>query len=164
MYATQVYPYVILWSQVDVPPGAVILRAKRRISLNNRERLKLTNSRISQAIRENRRNPVSVVGSWVWWKNVDLVSQRCVRTTCFSFHHASLDHLKNYFGRLCHDDSYLRPTDVLIEGDVEVPEITQRQVWNALTKLKRTARGPVNIPFWNWKDHTELLTPVITQV
>ena len=53
---------------------------------------------------------------------------------------------------------------MLIEGDVEVPEITQRQVWNALTKLKRTVRGPVNIPFWNWKDHTELLTPVITEV
>lgn len=125
-----------------------------------RERLKLTNSRISQAISENRRNPVSVMGSWVWWKNVDLVSQRRVRTTCVNFNHASLDHLKNYFGRLCHDDSYLRPTDVLIEGDLEVPEITQRQ----LTKLKRTATGPVNIPFWNWKDHTELLTPVITQV
>ena len=164
MYATQVYPYVILWSQVDVPPCAVVLRAKTRISLNNRERLKLTNSRISSAVSENRRNPVSVMGSWVWWKNVDLVSQRRVRTTCVNFNHASLDHLKNYFGRLCHDDSYLRPTDVLIEGDVEVPEITQRQVWNALTKLKRTTTGPVNIPFWNWKDPTELLTPVITQV
>ena len=53
---------------------------------------------------------------------------------------------------------------MLIKGHVEVPEITQRQVWNALTKLKRTATGPVNIPFWNWKDHTELLTPVITEV
>ena len=83
----------------------------------------------------------------------------------------------DYFGRLYHDDSYLRPTDVLIEGDVEcgcgdvliegdveVSEITQRQVWNTPTNFKRTATGPDNIPFWIWKDHAELLTPEITQV
>jgi len=58
----------------------------------------------------------------------------------------------------------VRPTDVLIEGDFEVPEMTERQVWNALTKLKRTAAGPDNIPYWIWKDHAELLTPVITRV
>ena len=33
-----------------------------------------------------------------------------------------------------------------------------------LLKLKRTAIGPDNIPFWIWKDLAELLTPVITQV
>ena len=140
-----------------------ILRAKTRISLNNRDRLKLADSRISQDIR-NRTNPASVMGSRVWWKKVDIVSQRRATTTCVNFDHDSLDHLKDNFGRLCHDDSYVRPTDVLIEGDVEVPEITQRQLWNALTKLKRTATGPDNILFWIWKDHAELLTPVITQV
>ena len=31
---------------------------------------------------------------------------------------------------------------MLTEGDIEVPEITKRQVWNTLTKLKRTATGP----------------------
>ena len=40
-----------------------MLRAKTRILLNNGERLKLTNSRISQVISENRRNPVSLMGS-----------------------------------------------------------------------------------------------------
>ena len=129
-----------------------------------RDRLKLEDSRISQDISGNRRNPASVMGSRVWWKNVDIVSQRRPRTTCVNFDHASLDHLNDYFGRLCHDDSYERPTDVLIEGDVEVPEITQRQVWNARTKLKRTATGPDIILFWIWKDLAELLTPVITQV
>ena len=96
------------------------------------------------------------MGSRVWWKKVDIVSQRRATTTCVNFDHDSLDHLKDNFGRLCHDDSYVRPTDVLIEGDVEVPEITQRQLWNALTKLKRTTTGPDNILFWIWKDHAEL--------
>ena len=39
------------------------LRSKMRISLNNKDRLKLANSRISQVICENRRNPASVMGS-----------------------------------------------------------------------------------------------------
>ena len=65
-----------------------------------------------------------------WWKNV---SQRRAKTTCVTFDRASLDHLSDYFGRMCHDDSYVRPPDVLIEGGVEVPEITERQVWNTLS-------------------------------
>ena len=56
------------------------------------------------------------------------------------------------------------PTDVLIEGDMDVPEIIQRQIWNTLSKLKRIATGPDNIPFWIWKDHAKLFTPVITQL
>ena len=116
-----------------------MLRAKMRTSLNNRDRLKLANSRISQVISENRRNPASLMGSREWWKTVDLVSQRRAKTIGVNFDHASLDHLNDYFWRLCYDDSYVRPTDVLIEGDVEVPQITEREVWNALTKLKRTA-------------------------
>ena len=70
-----------------------MLRAKTRISLNNRDRLKLMNSRISQVISENRRNPARVMGSQDWWKNVDLVSQRLTRATCVNLDHASLDHL-----------------------------------------------------------------------
>ena len=35
------------------------------------------------------------------------------------------NHYNVYFGRLCIDDSYVRPTDVIIKGDVEVPEITE---------------------------------------
>lgn len=50
-----------------------------------------------------------------------------------------------------------RPTD-------ESSHRPQKQVWNALSKLKRTATGPDNIPFCIWKDHAELSTPVITQV
>ena len=54
------------------------------------------------------------MGNREWWNNVDLASQRPAKTTIVNFDHASLDHLNDYFGRLCHDDSYLRATDVLI--------------------------------------------------
>ena len=45
---------------------------------------------------------------------------------CINLDHASLDYLNDYFGHLYHDDSYVTCTNVLIEGDVEVPEITER--------------------------------------
>ena len=51
-----------------------------------------------------------------------------------------------------------------ISLEVSVPEITERQVWNAPTKLKRTATGPDDTSFWIWKDCAELLTTVLTQV
>ena len=51
-----------------------------------------------------------------------------------------------------------------ISLEVSVPEITERQVWSAPTKLKRTATGPDDTSFWIWKDCAELLTTVLTQV
>ena len=96
------------------PLERYMVRANTRISLNNTDRLKLANSRISQVISGNRTNPASVMGNREWWNNVDLASQRPAKTTIVNFDHASLDHLNDYFGRLCHDDSYLRATDVLI--------------------------------------------------
>ena len=49
-----------------------MLRAKSRISCNNVERHKVFNSRISEVISANHKNPRLVIGSREWWKNVDL--------------------------------------------------------------------------------------------
>ena len=57
---------------------------------------------------------------------------------------------------------FRKPVQISLE--VSVPEITERQVWNAPTKLKRTATGPDDTSFWIWKDCAELLTTVLTQV
>ena len=58
------------------------------------------------------------MGNRKWWENVDLVSQRRAKTTSWTIWMTSL-------GYPCHDDTYVRPTDVLIEGDIEVPDITE---------------------------------------
>ena len=62
------------------------------------------------------------------------------------------------------DSDSLNDLNVVIAPDVEIPQITERQVWNILAKLKRTATGPDEIPYWFWADHAELLTPVITHI
>ena len=140
-----------------------MLRAKSRISCNSVERHKVINSRISEVISANRKNPRLVIGSREWWNNVDLVSQRR-NSTYVSLDSDSLNDLNDFFALLCSDDSYVPPSDVVIAPDVEIPQITERQVWNILAKLKRTATGPDEIPYWFWADHAELLTPVITHI
>ena len=97
-----------------------MLRAKSRISCYNVERHKVINSRISEVISANRKNPRLVIGSREWWKNVDLVSQRR-NSTYVNLDSDSLNDLNDFFALLCSDDSYVPPSDVVIAPDVEVP-------------------------------------------
>jgi len=49
-------------------------------------------------------------------------------------------------------------------GHQMIPEITERQAWNSLQQIRKTAKGPDGIPYTVWKDHAELLAPVIIMV
>ena len=62
------------------------------------------------------------------------------------------------------DDVYERPADVVVPEHVTIPEISERQIWENLRKLKRTATGPDEIPSWIWREHAELLTSVIAHI
>ena len=48
--------------------------------------------------------------------------------------------------------------------DVNVPEIAEIQVWNNLKHLKKTGTGPDLIPYWIWKEHAEIMTPIIHKI
>ncbi len=74
-----------------------LFRAKSIIPLNNEERLRLINTRISEAISENRRNPRVMIGSRKWWENVDSISQRR-NSPQISLDPDSLDRLNDHFG------------------------------------------------------------------
>ena len=47
---------------------------------------------------------------------------------------------------------------------VQVPEISERQVWNSLQHLEDTATGPYLILFWVWRDHAEIFTSLIRKI
>ena len=94
---------------------------------------------------------------------MDLVSQRR-NSTYINLDSDSLNDLNDFCALLCSDDSYVPPSDVVIAPDVEIPEITQRQDWNILAKLKKIATGPNEIPQWFWADHAKLLTRIITHI
>lgn len=69
---------------------------------------------------------------------------------------SSLVDLKDYFGKLCSDDTYIEPTPVTISSEVKIPVISEQQAWNLLSALKRTATVPDQIPYWVCKEHVQI--------
>ena len=111
-----------------------MFRVKSRISLNNEERLRFINNRISEVISENRRNPRIMIGSQRWWENVDSISQR--RNSSHS-----LDRLNDHFAQICYDDNYIPPSDVTIGQGVEIPKMSENYVRNILSRIKLGIQG-----------------------
>ena len=141
-----------------------LLRQKSRISTGSADRIKAINKRISEIICENRGNFSAAIGTSDWWKRVDDISQRRRPGAVLSLDHDSLRELNNYFAELCTDDVYTAPTPLEIGEEVEIPTVSERVVWNTLQRIKKTATGPDAIPYTFWKDHAELVTPVVTWV
>ena len=42
--------------------------------------------------------------------------------------------LNDYFHELCTDLNYIAPVDVVVESEIDVPEIPERLVWNTFVK------------------------------
>ena len=142
-----------------------LIKAKSRVSPLNLVRLRDINKRISDIISENKINYMTAPkGSRAWWKGVDTLSQWRNPFCRVTLDNSCLVDLNDYFAKLCVDDTYTEPTAVAIRSTVEIPEISERQVWNSLRALKRTATGPDHIPYWVWKDHSEIFTPIVTKI
>ena len=141
-----------------------LLRQKSCISTGSVERVKAINKRISEIICKNRRNFPAAIGTRDWWKRVDDISQRRQPGAFLSLDHDFLRELNNCFAELCTDDVYTAPTPLEIGEEVEIPIVSERAVWNILQRIKKTATGPDAIPYTVWKDHAELVTPVVTWV
>ena len=141
-----------------------MLRNKSRISVLRTDQHQELSRRVSEVIGENRRMLLEgKTGSREWWKNVDLISQRR-RSTNVSLDKETAQDLNDFFGELCTDGDYVEPALLEIGPEVEVPEISERYVWNTLSSLKKTATGPDQIPYWVWKDQAEIFTPIITRL
>ena len=72
--------------------------------------------------------------------------------------------MNDYFNKLCADLNYTAPVDVVIASEIEVSEIPERLVWKSLGNIKQTTTGPDSIPFWVWKEHAEILTPILGHI
>ena len=56
---------------------------------------------------------------------------------------------------------------MVVGSEIEVPEIPERLVWKSISNITRTATGPDGpdgIPFWVWKEHAEILTPILSNI
>ncbi|XP_044179146.1 uncharacterized protein LOC122960758 [Acropora millepora] len=141
-----------------------MLRNKSRISVLRIDQHQELSMRVSEVIGENRMRLLEgKTGSREWWKNVDLISQRR-QSTNVSLDRETAQDLNDFFGELCTAGDYVEPALLEIGPEVEVPEISERYVWNTLSSLKKTATGPDQIPYWVWKDQAEIFTPIITRL
>ncbi len=116
-----------------------VLKTKQRIPSHRYEKLKVINERISQVIFQNRRNFKDLMGSRNWWKNVDNKSRRSSSSPRVTLNKTSLTRLNQFFSELFHDDNYVEPTPLSVDGNVDIPEVTEMQVWNTLRRIKKTA-------------------------
>ena len=90
--------------------------------------------------------------------NRRILSQRRCSSAKVTLDMQSLVELNDYFAELCWDSAYKQPTPA------QVPEISERQVWNCLQHLEETATGPYLILFWVWRDHAEIFKPLIRKI
>ena len=146
------------------PLVKTLLKKKSRRSCNNKEQLATINRRISELICENRTHFAAPVGSGGWWKTVDDITQRRTHSNSVVLDNTFANQLTDYFHELCTDQNYIAPVDVVVGSQNEAPETPERLVWKSLSNIKRTATGSDGIPFWVWKEHAEILTPILSRI
>ena len=71
--------------------------------------------------------------------------------------------LNYYFGDLCNDENYVKAVPLKENPETHPPpELQEFDVMMALSKIKKTATGPDQLPFWVWRDNCTTLAPVVT--
>ena len=151
------------------------LTKKSRLSCNNKDQLATINRRISGLICEieqkinienehmkiENEHLAAPVGSVGWWKTVNDITQRCTHSNSLVLDNTFANQLNDYFRELCPD--LMR----LSGAKNEVPEIPERLVWKSISNITRTATGsdgPDGTPFWVWKEHAEILIPILSNI
>ena len=104
------------------------------------------------------------MGSKSWWKVIDKLTGRVGSSMNLSSLF-NVNDINTHFQSINTDISYVEPALLEIIPELhKVPVIHEISVFNALARVKRTATGPDDLPFWFWKKYALKLTPVITQI
>ena len=130
----------------------------------------LLQPRITQLIKENQLNLTKVnkqkhdMGSKSWWKVIDKLTGRVGSSMNLSSLF-NVNDINTHFQSIDTDISYVEPALLKIIPELhKVPVIHEISVFKALARVKRTATGPDDLPFWFWKEYALELTPVITHI
>ena len=102
-------------------------------------------------------------GSRAWWSTVNTITGRDTQSQLIS----SVIHpdtINKYFCGINSDPDYVAPALIDIPDDTRIPEIPLHVVTHFLSKLKRTACGPDELPYWLFRDFAHDLAPAVTDV
>ena len=143
------------------PLVKLLLKKKSRCQKNGGRGVSDLTEKIGRIISDNRHKLASgKLGSRSWWKKVDALTLRKENPAC-CLDDEFICELNDFLANLWFDNSYIKPIPAVVDVDASVSQLTDRQVYHALSKIKRTATGPDGIPFWVWKDYAAIFTSVI---
>ena len=74
------------------------------------------------------------------------------------------DIINKYFCSISSDPEYTAPAPIDIPNGARIPKIPLKVVTSFLSRLKRTASGPDELPYWLFRDFAYDLAPAITDV
>ena len=148
------------------PLVKVLLKKKARLQARSVRGVDLEDfkAKIDKNISENRMAlATGKKESRAWWRKVDVLTHRKDKDN-LSLDKNFVQDFNTYFGNLCYDDNYISPTPMEIVHNASIPQLTTSQVFNTLSKIKKSATGPDGIPYWIWKEHAAILTPVVEAI
>ena len=123
--------------------------------------------RITPLIKENQLNlnkQKHDMGSKSWWKVIDKLTGRVGSSMNLSSLF-NVNDINTHFQSINADISYVEPALLEIIPELHKgPVIHKILDFKALARVKRTATGPDDLPFWFWKEYAVELTPVITHI
>ena len=97
-------------------------------------------------------------GSHAWWSTVNTITGRDTEPQLISpvIHP---DIINKYFCSITSDPEYIAPAPIDIPNGARIPKIPLQVVTSFLSRLKRTASGPDELPYWLFRDFAYELAP-----
>ena len=72
--------------------------------------------------------------------------------------------MDTYFQSINTDPDYSSPEQLPIPGDTLILFVEVHNVRTFLSRQKHTAVGPNELPYWLWRDYSNNLAPVVTDI
>ena len=73
------------------------------------------------------------------------------------------DSLNDYFAEICTATNYREPI-VSDTTQKETPSFNLNQIYEGLKRIRKTACGPDEIPFWVWSEHAHSLAEPVMNI
>ena len=134
-----------------------LLKKKYRMKKKDRISTEIENA-IKMEIKKNLTK--SKRGTKSWWQEVNYLTGRKNLTSTANH---EPDELNQYFADICTSTEYIEPHVCNVSG-YDSPEVSLQQIYSQLKRLKQTATGPDQIPYWVWKENAHSLAEPVLKI
>lgn len=102
-------------------------------------------------------------GSRKWWTKIKEFGKLKPSNSVETNDSIDCDTLNNFFNSVSSDPEYKQPETLSTSTSTSI-SISIEDVKYALKKLSHTATGPSKIPYWVYKENSDLLAPTLTRL